>query len=372
MIEMMVAIVLAIVVTDAAVSLFVANGATSQTTAAISAVGDNGRFALSFLEEAIRGGGYMACNATNNLHIVPAPGTTHTAQISVIPPAPASVFTILNNYTQAFSGFEAANSGPLGAVALQAPPVAGTNNGGNWIAPGLDAVVVNPPAPPNGPGTVTPGSDVLVVREVLPQSANLYVGGAGYVHGSVAVPILNTAPIAAIATPANAVISNCTTSVAFQILGIGAGTVTTNADLTIDFDPYSSVALTDTAAYFVAPGRDQDSALWVYHDSTNTYQELVPDIENMQVLYGVAPNTPTLATQYITADQIPPTTVDFNQVVSVKIAVLAANPPQSGNAVATPPAAKVYQLLGTQVTAPLDARMRQVFEETITARDATQ
>jgi type IV pilus assembly protein PilW len=101
---------------------------------------------------------------------------------------------------------------------------------------------------------------------------------------------------------------------------------------------------------------------------TQTFQELVPDVENMQVLYGVAPTTPNQVTEYLTADQV----VDFNQIVSVKLALLVASPPGVA-AVQTATAATVqtFSLLNTTVTPPLDGRLRKEFDTTITVRSAS-
>ena len=77
------------------------------------------------------------------------------------------------------------------------------------------------------------------------------------------------------------------------------------------------------AFYWRSGGTVEDSSLWRYDELQGLFQELVPDIENMQVLYGVAPTTPNQVTQYLTANNV----VDFNQVVSVKVALLVAGPP---------------------------------------------
>ena len=66
--------------------------------------------------------------------------------------------------------------------------------------------------------------------------------------------------------------------------------------------------------------------------------------------------------EYVTADLV----ADFNTVMSVKVAVLAASAPGSAKL----PVAQTYNLLGTQVTAPVDTRARQVFEETIAVRNS--
>jgi len=119
--------------------------------------------------------------------------------------------------------------------------------------------------------------------------------------------------------------------------------------------------------YFIGPGRDTDSSLWTYDEGTAQFQELVPDVENMQVLYGVAPTTPNQVTQYVTANAV----ADFNQVVSVKVALLVASPPGQP-AVTLPTAADVqpFSLLETTVTPPLDTRLRKALTTTIAVRNA--
>ena len=81
-----------------------------------------------------------------------------------------------------------------------------------------------------------------------------------------------------------------------------------------------------------------------------TATEMVPDIETMQVLYGVDTTGTQTVSEYVTAHQV----VDFNSVMSVKIAVLAASPP---GAVPKPAGAPTYNLLGNTVTAPADTRV---------------
>ena len=69
-----------------------------------------------------------------------------------------------------------------------------------------------------------------------------------------------------------------------------------------------------------------------------TATELVPDIEAMQILYGLDTNNTQTVSEYVTADQV----ADFNTVMSVKIALLAASAPGLG----PPHGAKTYNLLG--------------------------
>jgi type IV pilus assembly protein PilW len=90
--------------------------------------------------------------------------------------------------------------------------------------------------------------------------------------------------------------------------------------------------------------------------------ELVPNIEAMQVLYGVDSNQTQTVGQWLTADQV----TDFTTVMSVQIAVLAAGPIGSSS---LPTAVKQYNLLGTLVNAPLDTRLRQIFSVTVAVRN---
>jgi type IV pilus assembly protein PilW len=117
--------------------------------------------------------------------------------------------------------------------------------------------------------------------------------------------------------------------------------------------------------YYIGVGADGDGALWVLDlngTGTFTAAELVPDIENMQVLYGIDTTGTQAASRYVTADQV----TDFNLVVSVKIAVLAAS---AATARQPPAAAQVFTLLGTTVTAPLDSRVRKVFDVSVAVRN---
>ena len=66
--------------------------------------------------------------------------------------------------------------------------------------------------------------------------------------------------------------------------------------------------------------------------------------------------------EYVPAQQV----VDFNTVMSVKIAVLAASQP---GAVPKPGSNPSYTLLGNQVFVPADTRARQVFEITVSTRN---
>lgn len=358
LIELLIAISLSIFVIGAALSLFMANRNTASGSAAVSSVSDNGRIALDFISESVRSGGYMACNATNDLRQI-APGNTR--QLSILAPGATP---IQQNYTAAFAGFEANGTAPGGAVALAALPVVADANNNDWAnAGGLDGLLT---------GLVTKGTDVLVIRESKPQAIPIYTT-APYLTGTGQIN-LTVNGVGTLAAGQFAVISDCIVSTAFQV-GAAAGNIVSTAaplnlfggDLNWNYDITDTITPVDMTIYFIGPGRDTDSALWTYDENTALFQELVPDVENMQVLYGVAPTTPNQVTQYVTANNV----ADFNQVVSVKVALLVASPPgQPAVTLTTAATVLTFSLLETSVTPPLDTRLRKVLITTIAVRNA--
>lgn len=365
LVELMVAITLAMIVTAGVISVFIGSRSAFEATSGTAALTDGGRFALSFISNSVRSAGYMSCSTAPNM------------QSTLIPAGTALPFS----FNQALGGFEAVGTGPNTAYTLAAAPVASDSTTGDWLAnpsaaiAGLDTAI----------STLTSGApiqhnDVLVVRSTLRNAQSVYV--SAIVDGATSFTVNEQGPLSVANGPQLAVISDCSKGVVFQINGLGAPTpnvvVTHNASsgpggnstasFPLSFSPGSQVTPVDTVVYFIAPGADTDGALWVADLNALsalplTATELVPDIEAMQILYGVDTNKTQNVANYVTADQV----TDFNAVMSIKVALLAASAPGSAN----PPAvALTYNLLGTTVTAPIDRRSRQVFEETIAVRNA--
>jgi type IV pilus assembly protein PilW len=162
-------------------------------------------------------------------------------------------------------------------------------------------------------------------------------------------------------------ISDCTKSMIFQVAAVAPNSVTLNNALPLGFAAGALVTPLTTTVYYIGTGSDGDSSLWRL-DQVNgvfTPEELVPDVENMQVLYGIDPAGTGTASAYVTANLIG----GFN-VVSIQVALLVASPP--GNKPVPPPPA--FNMVGTpptQVTVPGDNRARQVFYATINLRNAS-
>jgi type IV pilus assembly protein PilW len=349
MVELMVAITLALLLTGGVISVFVGSRAAYQATAGVGDMSDSGRFALNLIGESVRGAGNLACNSAMSA----------TSQNIIGGP------TWINNYGVGVEGFEANGSGPAAAIALPANPVAGAAN--NWTPNLQGAMMAAIPGPFTAPlSSPVQGSDVLVVRSSVPRVAPVYT--TADVAPNANTVFVTPAPTAIFANQ-YAAIADCTKSVIFTVNAVGVGapsTVTLNAGLPgVGFSAGAIVTPLTTTIYYIGIGSDGDSSLWrleqVNGPGFGAPEELVPDVENMQVLYGIDTTGTQTAAAYVTGDQ-----VGVNNVVSIQVALLVASPPSN-----KPPAAPgAYNMAGTQVTAPWDSRRRQVFYATINLRDA--
>jgi hypothetical protein len=287
----------------------------------------------------------------------------------------------------------------------------------------LDATLLNPPVPA---GQLTPvgslisGSDMLVMRETLPGTPPAYTTNVATGAGAF---IISSATAFSAAGGQIGAITNCVQTEVFEVGGFapgaGSGIVTLgggglppgntagNLSNNIIFTIGAQVVPADTTVFYIGVGADGDGALFRWESNGGVIgragdpyvvnDELVPDVENMQILYGIeagAADTSESVVQYVTADQVrnavlagggstcnytlpgevppPGPSEDFNCVISVRIALLVASPPgavQKGTGLAASPPT----LLGTNwaLAAP-DGRLRQVYEQTMFLRNMSQ
>jgi len=361
-IELSVAMALGLVVTGAVLATFVSMHSASGVTSGESVVADNGRIALDVIQQALRAGGYMACNSTQR----------QAVSMGGVAPTPMTY-----DFTEAISAYEAVGTSPGSTFALNATP-AGDLNANDWtsiaaLGDSLDASVTTVGQAAGYPPIK--GSDVIAVHTTYSQVQPVYSNGNS---GVSTVPVQVTTGLQANQL---AIVSNCAWSEVDEIQTVGATAVTFKYPLLGTYAPGAQVAVADTIVFYIGKGTDGDGALFMYELAPNpTFQtpavEIVPDVENMQILYGVDTTGQWLsATEYVTADQVATAAagntsgcLGFNCVISVKVAVLAASPLGT---VPKPPQAQNFSLLGTTITAPQDTRARQSFDMTISLRDNT-
>jgi type IV pilus assembly protein PilW len=347
MVELMVAITLALIVTTGVISIFVGSRSAYNATSGTAQLTDGGRFALNFISTSVRGAGNMACTTAPLVQGILKPGAT----------------ALTTSWTQSLGGFEAVNTSGGTAYTIAPPPVTPDATNSHWSG-GLDTALSN---------LVIQNNDVLVVRSTLGNAAPAYVQTIA--DGAASFTVFNQASLL---NGQIAVISDCSKGVIFQINapitgahptithnGGGSSPGNTASPFPLSFPAGSLVTPVDTLVYYIGQGADGDGALFVLSsNASGNWQptELVPDIEAMQILYGLDTNNSQTVSNYVTANQVG----DFNTVMSVKIALLAASAPGAGHV----PAAVTYNLLGTTVTPPFDTRTRQVFEATIAVRNS--
>lgn len=360
LVELMVAIGLSLALGAAVISVFIGSRNAYQSTSGVGALADGGRFALDTIQESARSAGFLACNHATKL----------TSQV------------ILNSMTSPFAydfrygvgGTESIGSSPGNTVTLATAPTADSNTG-DW-SPTLDSAFA--PAV----NQQIKGSDVLVFRSSVARGTPSYVSAdVANGAGSFTVTQANTLQAGSLA-----VISDCAKSIAFQISSVSGSspsTVTlsgasgapgnTSAALPFGFARGALVSALTTVVYYIGLGTDGYPALKrleILNGQINgaqifTDEEIAPNIENMQVLYGVDTNGARSASAYVTADQV----TSWDSIVGVRVAVLSASPL---GAVSKPTVANTFNLLGTTVKAPIDTRMRKVFDMTITLRNAVE
>jgi type IV pilus assembly protein PilW len=348
MVELMVAITLALLLTGAVISVFIGSRTAYQATAGVGAMADSGRFALNLIGESVRGAGNLSCNSA-----------TSNSNVSLV----ATGFA--TNFGLGITGFEATGTGPGTTIASPATPVKGV--AGNWT-PALDGTITA--ATPGPFGVPVQGSDVLALYSSMPRVASVYTT-ADVFAGATTVPVTPPPPLApAMAANQYAAISDCTKSMIFQVAGVAPNSVTLNNALPLGFAAGALVTPLTTTVYYIGTGSDGDASLFRLEQVNGGFtppgpEELVPDVENMQVMYGIDPAGTGTASAYVTADQI-----GGFSVVSIQVALLVASPP-ANNPVPPPPAFNMVGTPPTQVTVPGDNRARQVFYATFNLRNAS-
>lgn len=414
LVEMMIAIVLGLLVTTALISMFVGVRSASRMTSGVGALSDSGRFSLDTIQQAVRGAGHFACNSTAPVAVA---GEPVYRMLSLLD---AGASPLISDYAEPLSGYEAVGTGPGTTLMVSSAPAAGAAADAWVTTPALgnvlDAALLNPPVPQGmaAPvGSPVAGSDVLVVHEALSGIPPAYTttdakGASAFTVNSSSIFSPNGGQIG--------VISNCGSMEAFQVAAFAPGAGVGDVDLAgdafapgndasalptdPDFGIGAQVGLADSIVFYIGVGADGDGALFKYEtnggvfgDTYSVNEELVPDVENMQLLYGVETAASAISqtvAQYVTADQVENVSncngdlvtgvvESFNCVISVKVALLVASPPSAAqptiaavsSAPCEPPAAGLPPCLeGTAwQMAAADSRVRKVYEQTMFLRD---
>lgn len=396
LVEFMVAIAIGLVVLAGIATVFIAQRQVVSSSSAQGAIQNAGNAISTILSPALRGAGFTGC------------GTLQTTK-SIVGYSTAATPWIFSrgNFSAPVFGFDAAGTSAGGSYTL------------TGLNPGNDATASDwSPALTGGlAGNSEKGSDILVIngeipgthpmgvptvdQSSVPNTFTVYNAPSPASAGSVsptASPIqLEDANGNALSVPVTAVaVSDCAKSSIFvpalasstQIINpvtVGAigtlGTGNTSTQIQPVYQDGVQLAPMQQVAYFVGQGHGGQSALYqaTLVQGQWDVQELVPGVDDMQILYGVGVNGQT--TQYLSADKVaalqssPPsgvTSLPFNPwsiVNSVRIGFLiegglGSAPPGGDNPTS-------WSVLGTTIHVPADTRLRHVYTLTVNLRNSS-
>lgn len=327
LVELMVALVLSLMLMTGVITVFQANKTTFKTQSGLAEVQESGRIALLLLARDIRNTGYWGCG-NRSVKI------TNTLNNS------SSYFWNIDRHIH---GFNAASS--------------------SW-SPTVDSTITAlSPSP-------TSGSDIFTLRFASGDDVRVIN------HNSNAAA-LHATPYADFEDDDILMVTNCKNAAVFQATNIqndavakttivhNSGGSTTPGNSTKDLgNTYldAEVMKWSTKVFFVSTGSytGAQPGLWV-SENGDSPEELVPGVQQLQVLYGEDSSGDLGSDNYVTANNV----TNWENVVSVRINLLVAS--LSDNVIDEP---QTYTFDGTTVT-PTDRRLRQAFTSTIAIRNRT-
>jgi len=295
LVELLVAMALGVFLLLGLVNIFVGSKATFTSQAGMSRMQQSGRFAIDLLQTEIRMAGFTGCFSTsgepkNTLNIDPPP--------------------VEYNIGQPVDGYEATGYGQWNGVSTL-----------NGLPDDVDE------------DDVTGGTDIVLIRRAGDDGLRL---ASAMPNTSATVFIeanLNPEPIA---DDDVLLLSDCSKSAIFQVTNytVSSGGVQHNTGGTDPgnstkilsdgepFDTDATVFKIETKIFFIQPGagtnnRDAEyQSLWM-KNGTDIPIELVPGVEDLQVLYGEDSGGDGVPDRYVTADDV----TDMNDVVTIRVTV---------------------------------------------------
>ncbi len=347
LVEIMIALAIALFLLAGIYALFVNTKSTYTTQQGLSRLQETARYTLNRLAREVRMAGYRGCGGVGTAAIDNrlAVSSTNAAQ------------QFIYDFKLAVEGNDA-------------------QGGGTW-APSLPPTLTGLTHPPLA------DSDVLTIRGGTGQSVNI-TAPMPKTSSELKVNNVSTSGLKA---GDIVMLSDCSHASIFQVTAIQTssnhiqhhgGTDAANdppgnisQTLSYVYQAGAGVQQYGTTSYYIADAdatstsetvagcKDGGCGLWM-KTGNDAPVELVRGVDDMQVLYGVAPDLKEAASSYVTADNVS----DWTRVVSVRLALLVSSISPALQQVDT----SSYDLLGASVT-PNDRRLHRVFVTTIAIRN---
>jgi type IV pilus assembly protein PilW len=321
LIEIMVALAISAVLLTGVIQIFLSSKMSYRVAEANSRVQEGGRYAVEMLTDDLRMAGYTGCFRGGALENTLAPANDFRWNIGT--------------------------------------PIEGHDWTGAGWNPALPALIA---------GEVLNGTDVIVMRGMARDGAI-----ANRTGNSNVISVDDPAPMT-IATGDILMVSDCNQSAPFpaalfRVNGTAAGggriTINHNA-LSSSYGAASEVGHLQTSVYYIANGASGNPSLFrrVLVNTGGAVQmsqpqELVDNVENLQLLYGVDADGDGVANRYVRAHE---TAAGMADVVSIRASLLL----RTENNIAS--SAQTYAYNGANVAAT-DLRVRRVFTSTVKVRN---
>jgi type IV pilus assembly protein PilW len=358
LIELLVSIVIGLVVVGAVSYLYIGSRGAYRGNESLARIQEAGRFALDSISRDVRRAGALGCGSSA------AVSTSAAVTYRVVAPAalPAALTPI--------NGLSPASYTTLPATGYTAP----TGSPATYWGGDVLTLQIGSGTPVRVTGTPDP------VAATIPIANNV---NGNFKNGDIV--LLGNCSAAAVFKVVN---SPATTTSATALQWFATGGTVPGLDssgsgiVSFAFDSYATVQHFDQVTYFVGvdpytiapPYTNGRPALYRYSLNTNTTEELVENVEDMDIVYGID-TTPTDAV--VSADVFKHAGLmvasDWPNVVSVRVSVMTVGD-QFG---AAPPGQQILFRTDptlSNATAPLafaapDTRLRQVFAATAALRD---
>lgn len=336
LVELMVALVLGLILTGGVINIYISTKQTYRVQDNQSRLQENGRFALQYLTKDLRMAGYMGCNNLSTL-------TPNIIANAAPPPAPIfGAGTVVQGY----------DSGAWPATILFAKP-------GNLI-PNTSVIVVSYASP----------TGVYIDQQLPLPSATIHVGTNPYGWTADTVLFITDCQAADIFR-ANSVSASGGGSGGFNINHSTASNTTNQLSKAYGTD--AEVMAFNSYMYYLgsmAGGTNTacPCALFRQKYTSAAAEQLIDNVQDMQIKYGVVTNMAPYTVKYVpacptNAPACASTAADWSAVVSARISLLVTTP--DDNLVDKP---QSYKFNGATATAT-DRRLYSSFTDTITFRN---
>ncbi len=350
LVELLISIVLGLIVVGAVTYLYVGSKGAYRGNESQARIQEAGRFALDSITREIRRAGALGCGSLASITTSQPVVASVLAPFSVfIPPStgidPTKLTVDPTGSPYAILGFSPAQYAPLPTTQPSGwtpPASAPAYYGGDilqvQIASGLPARM--------SAGVDTLNAIITIASNALPNG-----GAPNFIAGDYAL------------------LADCSTAAVLQVTQTAGTSLTystasgTALPASISVNTFPTVQHFDQITYYVGQVQGRP-ALYRYSMRSATAEEVVENVEDMDVLYGVGSNGTMQSGQFKHA---PLTAAEWAQVISVRVSLTAV-----GDQFGVAPAAQSLALHGAAAVQAPDTRLRQIFSATAALRDRLQ